>query len=71
MPKPAYEVSKHGETSRSIYWQVGGANVHVLESFKFVAPKYRFVCLTCLLNDCKHVQAVQSHLDQLASEAAA
>lgn len=71
MAKPSYEVSKHGETSRSIYWQVGGGNVHVLESFKFKEPKYRFGCMTCLLNNCKHVDAVKTHLDSLASEVAA
>jgi len=65
--KTAFEIQKKAETSRSNYWGVG-PTVTVLETPRF-DDRRRFLCMTDLLNDCKHVQAVKCFLSNDSVEA--
>lgn len=68
MSTPAYDVERKYDNSKGIYYGVG-PKVHVLEM-----PRYsdfrRYLCLTDLLNDCQHVDAVKCFLSNAPVEAA-
>lgn len=68
MKIPAYEIEKKREMDGKIYWGVG-PNVHVLEMPGY-QDRRRFLCMTEISNDCKHVQAVKRYL-HITTEAAA
>lgn len=69
MKTSTYEIEKKAETSRSVYWGCGPA-VTVLETPRF-EDRRRFLCMTDILNDCKHVEAVKCFLSNVSVEASA
>lgn len=69
MSARTYEIEKMREMDGKTYWGVGPA-VHVLEQHGY-HDRRRFLCMTDISNDCKHVQAVKKYLHITTSEAAA
>lgn len=64
-----FDIELKAENSRGKYWGVG-PNVTVLQQGGYDEAR-RYLCLTDIRNDCKHVQAVKQYLGFTTQEAAA
>lgn len=61
-----FDIELKAQNTRGLYWAVG-PTVTVLEQPGW-DDKRRFLCLTDILNDCKHVEAVKDFLSNAAVE---